>query len=73
MLSLKKGSRQQVENYRPVSLTSVIGKVIESIIWDEIVAHLNKYKLVRDTQHGFRKGRSCASNLLVFLEYRKTG
>lgn len=65
----KKGSRQQVENYRPVSLTSVIGKVIESIIRDEIVAHLNKYNLIRDTQHGFRKGRSCASNLLVFLEY----
>ena len=65
----KKGSRQLPENYRPVSLTSVICKVIESVIRDEIVGHLNRHSLIRDTQHGFRKGRSCASNLLAFLDY----
>ena len=47
----------------------MICKVIESVIRDEIVEHLNKYNLIRVTQHGFRKGRSCATNLLVFLEY----
>ena len=65
----KKGNRHQPENYRPVSLTSIICKVIESVIRDEIVTHLTNYSLIKDTQHGFRKGRSCASNLLEFLEY----
>jgi len=68
----KKGNRQQSGNYRPVSLTSIVCKVCESVIRDEIVAHLTKYSLISDTQHGFRKGRSCASNLLEFLEYVTT-
>ena len=42
---------------------------MESVIRDQLVDHLDKHNLIKDTQHGFRKGRSCASNLLVFLEY----
>jgi len=34
----------------------------------KIVYHLDKYELIRNSQHGFRKGYSCTSNLLVFLE-----
>ena len=56
------------ENYRPISLTSKIGKILESIIKDNIVSHLEKFSLIRDSQHGFRKGRSSLSNLLDFLE-----
>jgi len=47
-------------------------KAIDSVIRDEIVTHLSKYSLIKDTQHGFRKGRSCASNLLEFLEFVTT-
>ena len=36
----KKGSRDKVENYRPISLTSVISKVMESIVRDAIVCHM---------------------------------
>ena len=64
----KKGSKQQVDNYRPVSLTSQICKVVESVIRDEMVNHLDKHNLIRDSQHGFRKGYSCTTNLLTFLE-----
>jgi len=64
----KKGSRHKVDSYRPVSLTSQICKVVEAVFRDEIVQHLDKYDLIRNTQHGFRKGYSCTSNLLVFLE-----
>ena len=35
---------------------------------DAIVDHLKRHKLVLNTQHGFRKGRSCLSNLLAFLD-----
>ena len=64
----KKGSRNQPENYRPVSLTSQLSKVMESIIRDIIVRHLDRHKLIRDSQHGFRRGRSCTTNILKFLD-----
>ena len=64
----KKGHRADPENYRPVSLTSQIVKVVESVLRDEIVNHLERYDLIRQSQHGFRKGYSCTSNLLSFLE-----
>ena len=64
----KKGSRGQSCNYRPVSLTSQVCKLFESIIRDLMFDHLEKSELIRDSQHGFRRGRSCLSNLLVFLD-----
>ena len=42
--------------------------MVESIIRDELVRHLDYNKLINNTQHGFRKGYSCATNLLAFLE-----
>jgi hypothetical protein len=63
----KKGNKNQAENYRPISLTSQICKVFETIIRD-VVDHLERNNLVRATQHGFRKGRSCLTNLLEFLD-----
>ena len=65
----KKGSKGKVENYRPVSLTSLVCKVLESIIKDHMVCFLDEYSLIRETQHGFRKGRSCLTNLLEFLDF----
>ena len=64
----KKGSRADPGNYRPVSLTSVPGKIMEVLVKDEMVSHLDKFKLIKKTQHGFSKGRSCTTNLLEFLE-----
>jgi len=55
-------------NYRPISLTVNLCKVFESIMRDNIIDHLEKYKLIKDSQHGFVKNRSCLTNLLVFLE-----
>ena len=64
----KKGNRNLAENYRPVSLTSQVCKVFETLMRDIIVKHLEEHQLLRDTQHGFRKGRSCLTNLLTFLD-----
>jgi len=41
---------------------------VESVLRDEIVSHLEKFNLIKHSQHGFRKGYSCASNLLSFPE-----
>ena len=64
----KKGAKSSPENYRPVSLTSICGKMMEAIIKDDVVSHLDKHKLIKPSQHGFMRGRSCTSNLLSFLE-----
>ena len=55
-------------NYRPISITSVVGKILESIFWDIIVAYINDFNLYSDCQHGFRKHRSCVTQLLHVVE-----
>ena len=64
----KKGSKSASQNYRPVSLTSVICKLMELMIKDEIIKHLNIFKLINGFQHGFTKGWSCLTNLLEFFK-----
>ena len=64
----KKGSKTDTGNYRPVSLTCVVCKVMESVLKDAIVEHLTTNRLIRDSQHGFMAGRSCLTNLLEYLE-----
>ena len=64
----KKGSRTDPSNYRPVSLTSQVCKVLESIVRDHILKHLRTNHILSDSQHGFREGRSCLTNLLDTLE-----
>ena len=63
----KKGSRCEPWNYRPVSLTSVTGKLLERMLKYEIDAHIENNKLTKDSQHGFRRGRSTQTNLIEFL------
>lgn len=64
----KKGRKCKAGNYRPVSLTSQLGKVMESIIRDAINDHLDRFNLIGSSQHGFVKGKSCLTNLLEYLE-----
>ena len=64
----KKGSKSKTENYRPVSLTSVPCKLMESIIRDKVVNHLTINHLIKSSQHGFMKHKSVTTNLLEFLE-----
>ena len=60
----KKGSRSQPENYRPVSLTSVLSKLLERIISKQILEHLKSNSILPKEQHGFLKGKSTSTNLL---------
>ena len=63
-----KGSKCQAVNYRPISLTSHIIKVFERVLRDKIVTFLEENCILSDNQHGFRKGRSCLSELLAHYE-----
>ena len=64
----KKGKKTDPGNYRPVSLTSVVSKIMESIVRDGIVSHLMKNDLISDEQHGFVPGRDCMTQLLACIE-----
>lgn len=64
----KKGSKADPSNYRPVSLTSIACKVLESLVRDSIVAHFSDCNLYAKCQHGFRKKRSCVTQLLEVIE-----
>jgi len=64
----KKGNRSDRKNYRPVSLTSVPCKVMEGIIKEKLTHFLESNSLLCNEQHGFRKGRSCLTNLLESFE-----
>jgi hypothetical protein len=64
----KGGTKAAPANYRPVSLTSVVCKVLERILKDRLVIHLEENQLMHKSQHGFTKGRSCLTNLLTYLE-----
>ena len=62
-----KGKKSDPCNYRPVSLTSVIGKVMERVVKEQLTTYLEKNGLISDAQHGFRHGRSPQTNLIEFL------
>ena len=54
--------------YHPISLTSVICKICESLINDKMMNHLIVNNLLSDSQYGFKPGRSCAIQLLEILD-----
>ena len=64
----KKGDRGNPGNYRPVSLTAVTCKILESIIREKIMDHMVTNRLFCDEQHGFVPGRSCMTQLLTCID-----
>ena len=64
----KKGEKFKASNYRPVSLTCISCKMFEHIIVSNIMRHLDKHKLLTDCQHGFRRRRSCETQLLTLAD-----
>ena len=66
--TFKKGDIRDPSNYRPVSLTCVIGKIMEGIVKDSIMAHMKRHNLFSDSQFGFITGRSTLLKLIKVME-----
>ena len=64
----KKGDKKDSCNYRPVSLTCILCKLLEKIIREKMVNHMKRYDLFSDKQFGFISGRSTVLQLLAVLE-----
>ena len=68
----KKGSKNSASNYRPVSLTSIICKLMEKLIRKKIIQHMDKFDLFSTKQFGFMGGRSTTLQLLKVLDHWTT-
>jgi hypothetical protein len=64
----KKGHKYDVSIYIPISLTSIICKTMEKIIRDTLMSHMKENKFFTVHHHGFRKGRSCVTQLIEVVE-----
>jgi len=65
----KKGWKEHPGNYRPVSLTSVPGKIMEPFILSVLTRHVKDNQGIRPSQYGFMKDRSCLTNLISFYDH----
>ena len=61
-------SRSLPQNYRPIALTSHLVKVFEKVVRCNLVRFMEQHKLFNNSQHGFRGGRSCLSQLLNHID-----
>ena len=64
----KKGDKSNPANYRPISLTSLTCKILEHVVFSNFMSHFEKFSILDDAQHGFRKNRSCVSQLITTLD-----
>ena len=64
----KKGNKTDAANYRPVSLTSHLIKIFERVMRNRLVDFLEENSLLPSNQHGFRKTRSCLTQLIEHID-----
>ena len=64
----KKGDKTSTANYRPVSLTCILCKVLKHILASHLVKHLDEHDFLCDLQHEFRYKRSSETQLTMFVE-----
>lgn len=64
----KKGNKNNIQNYRPISLLSGFSKIMEKIMDNRLISFLEKHKILSNEQFGFQKRKSTAEVVSKFVE-----
>ena len=64
----KKGDKQLIKNYRPISLLQICGKFLEKLIFNKLCSYLQLNDLITKNQSGFRPGDSTTNQLLYLVD-----
>lgn len=64
----KKGSRNDINNYRPIALQSIFSKLFEMVIYNRFINFININTLLNSAQHGFRKNKSTTTANFNFIK-----
>lgn len=64
----KGGKKSDPSNYRPISILSTFSKIFEKHVNRHLMNYLNKYKLIHETQSGFRRRHSCQTALVKLID-----
>ena len=65
---LNRSGRSDVENYRPISLTSICSKLLEKLVRNSLLRHMITNNFLSEYQHGFVQNRSCTTQLLKVVD-----
>ena len=66
---LKQGDVEDPSNYRPISLLSVLSKILEKVVANQLYEFLSLNNLFSESQHGFRQGLSTQTALIQITEH----
>ena len=64
----KKGDKSEPSNYRPISLTCVLCKILENIVASSLSRHFTDLNIVYELQHRFRERGSCETQLIMLVD-----
>ena len=63
----KKGSKNDVNNYRPISVLRIFSKILEKCIYNRLIYFINRYNILLKNQYGFRQGHSTSTAILNLI------
>ena len=65
----KSGDKNQLSNFRPISILPLLSKIIEKLVFKQVLNFLEKYNLLHNNQYGFRPNRSTTQAILDNLHF----
>ena len=65
----KSKCKDDLNNYRPISILPILGKIFERVVYNQLYYFLEKYKLLHHNQYGFRKNRSTIQAIMDQLDF----
>jgi hypothetical protein len=70
LLTFKKGQKQEISNYRPISILPIFSKILETLMYtyNRVMSFLNKFNLISNAQNGFRKKKSTFTAIHIFVD-----